>query len=68
MYSQLPSTLLGQPFGLGLSLHITIHLIHHLFIFHVLQTMDNTLGFNALVVARINNLVVKDLIRKLVDI
>lgn len=68
MCSQLPSRLLSQPFAFGLSLHITIHLIHHLFIFHFLQTMDNTLGFNALVVGRINNLNVEDLIRKLVDI
>jgi hypothetical protein len=30
--------------------------------------MENTLGFNALIVGRINNLVVEDLIKKLVDI
>jgi len=36
--------------------------------FSLLQTMDNSLGFNVLIVGRINNLVVENLIKKLVDI
>jgi len=36
--------------------------------FHFLQTMDNTLGFNVLIVGRINDLIVENLIKKLVDI
>ncbi len=30
--------------------------------------MDNTLGFNVLIVGRINDLIVENLIKKLVDI
>ncbi len=47
--------------------HIIIHIINHLVTFHVLQTMDDTLGLIPWQ-GKMNNLTTKELIKRLVDI